>query len=183
MNSIEINQPEFFEPHELGTPEELALLGVSSGRQADNSQMSNERRAAILSLAAMGFGVRKISIALKVSDHCVTLAIRQAESDVATLKERVSEDFLRDADEIRRSYMDDLRSNRADPDKKPVAAAIFADKALVLAGEATQITEHRISCPGLADLQSAMGKLPKPAVVECVSECRQDGEPQGVDNV
>lgn len=161
---------DFGDPDALGSQEERAILGIRAGRDVTGSRLSAEKRAAIVALAAQGFGVKRIAAALGVSDHTVTLAVRRSQEDVATLKTELAGDFARDADEIRRSYMDDLRAGKVKPDSKWVSAATFADKSLVMAGDATAIVEHRHTGPSIAELAAAREALPAATVIECQDE-------------
>ena len=110
----------------------------------------------IVRAIAEGLSVRSICAIFSVSHHTVA-RIREVEPDlVAAEKGRLAKLMMRAARTSVESYLEDLEiPGKVTPQVKSIAAGIFTDKGLLLAGEATARIEHG----GARDLEEFRRRL------------------------
>jgi hypothetical protein len=163
-------QPEFF-PADLFNDGRDLLLTESEQRHrftGEKVAKNKEKYALIIRCLAEGTSIRSTSRMLGVSTNTI-MAIREREKAlVDTEKTRLSNRFMSIARMAGESFIEAIEEGRAKPGELSIAAGIFTEKALLLAGQATSIVGRQNVEPSLDEV-AAWGKdvidiTPRPEV-------------------
>jgi hypothetical protein len=155
-------------------PDEDLLLSEeqqrASHRYSEEQIRKNlERMTFILRAVEQGIPYRPICKTFRVSPHTVQILSEREPTLAATGRQRLARKMRVASHLAVESAIDDILEGKMPPSSKPIASAVWADKSLVLDGEASAIVEHRSAVDPVDLAKRAKAALQRKQIVDIES--------------